>query len=398
MINKEQIDAWIEEAKQRASSAPLIIQYIGGRLQTLSERNEALLAENIELRSGRKVEEFESRIATLEYQLEILKRQMAGLPEGMAAQAGEQMGVLIYHPKGQILRVDVSARDLRAGQIARLNSTAWTDGMPRLLAAQASEELLLVFDSGRTEALALEQITPAASGDGLDWHSGYTAETRGKEELVSILPVGRMAIYDACLQISRRGCAKKMMRGAFETHLAKSFIGSGVKSKLDKTCALLLGDKNDQLALATREGYLLSLSVEQLPYTTEEILKLSATDYVVAGFVIDQQTDFVCVTQTGKVIHREVNWFEEAASFKSRGQAIFSQSRREAGTVLISAGVFDASDWYVALDDAGRVSLDSMARLVESGTVALDASATDTPTQVIDWIVLPVRPTAQGKK
>lgn len=397
MIKKEQIETWIEEARQRASSAPLIIQYIGGRLQDLSERNEALLAENIELRTGKKVDEYEGRIAALEYQLEILKRQMTDLPEGTPTQAAAAACLLIYNPKGQVLRVDVAIGGLQAGQAARLGSDAFVGGAPHILITQVSEELLLVFDSGRTETLAVEQLAPVHEIDGIDWQSGYVAETRGGEELAAILPVGRMALYDACIQISRRGCAKKMMRGAFENHIGKSFIGTGVKSKLDKTCALLLCGKQDLLVLATREGYLLSMTVEQLPYTTEEILKLGTTDYVVAGFIIHRQDFFVSVTQTGKVIHREVNWLEEPASFKSRGQPVFSQARREAGTTLISAAGIQASDWYAALDETGAVTIGTAAQMVESGALALAETAEGSPIRVVDWIILPNGTIQPGK-
>jgi hypothetical protein len=63
MINPDQIEEWIHEVEQRPSSAGLIIEYISRRLRDLTARNEELLAENISLRMGKKVEEYESRIA-----------------------------------------------------------------------------------------------------------------------------------------------------------------------------------------------------------------------------------------------------------------------------------------------------------------------------------------------
>ncbi len=78
MINQNKIDEWIREVEERPASAALIIQYIANRLSELASREEELSAQNIELLNGRKVEEYENRIANLEYQLELLKRQLGG--------------------------------------------------------------------------------------------------------------------------------------------------------------------------------------------------------------------------------------------------------------------------------------------------------------------------------
>ena len=78
LINRDKIDEWIREVEERPASAALIIQYIANRLSELAAREEELAAQNIELLSGRKVEEYENRIASLEYQLELLKRQLGG--------------------------------------------------------------------------------------------------------------------------------------------------------------------------------------------------------------------------------------------------------------------------------------------------------------------------------
>lgn len=76
MISPDKIDEWIREVEERPSSAALIIRYIANRLSELASRDEELSAQNIELLSGRKVDEYESQIASLEYQLELLKRQL----------------------------------------------------------------------------------------------------------------------------------------------------------------------------------------------------------------------------------------------------------------------------------------------------------------------------------
>ena len=78
MITPEKIDEWIQEAEERPWSASLLIRHIANRLNEVSQWNEELHAENIALRSEKKVEEFERQIASLEYQLELLKRQVGG--------------------------------------------------------------------------------------------------------------------------------------------------------------------------------------------------------------------------------------------------------------------------------------------------------------------------------
>ena len=83
------IEEWIKEVEARPASAQAILKLIAGRLRDLTERNEALLAENIALQDGSKVEEYKRRIAHLEYQLDLLKRRFGVNPEELAALAAE---------------------------------------------------------------------------------------------------------------------------------------------------------------------------------------------------------------------------------------------------------------------------------------------------------------------
>jgi hypothetical protein len=48
----------------------------------------------------------------------------------------------------------------------------------------------------------------------------------------------------------------------------------------------MLSRKNDIAALVTYEGKVTAFDVENLTYTTEDRIKLSATDYVVGSFVL----------------------------------------------------------------------------------------------------------------
>jgi len=69
------IDEWIKEAEERPHSAVTIVKLAAKRMRELTERNEELLAENIALQNGTRVEEYQKRIAHLEYQLDMLKRR-----------------------------------------------------------------------------------------------------------------------------------------------------------------------------------------------------------------------------------------------------------------------------------------------------------------------------------
>ncbi len=125
MITPEKIEEWIKEVGERPASAPIILQYISNRLRELTDRNEELLAENIALISGKRVEEYEQRLAHLEYQLELLKRQigsnlspeaMRGLDQATAdSKSPEDLNILIYRPEGRILSVELNPQSLMDG-------------------------------------------------------------------------------------------------------------------------------------------------------------------------------------------------------------------------------------------------------------------------------------------
>jgi len=57
LIPSQKIDEWVREVEERPSSAPVILRFIASRLSELAQRNEELLAENIELQTGQKVEQ-----------------------------------------------------------------------------------------------------------------------------------------------------------------------------------------------------------------------------------------------------------------------------------------------------------------------------------------------------
>jgi DNA gyrase/topoisomerase IV subunit A len=376
MITPEKIDEWLREVEERPSSASLIIQLIANRLSALSRRYEEVLAENTLLLTGKKVEEYEARIASLEYQLDLLKRQLGG--ETAAAAAGEASpataSLFIYTSQGLVLRRELdpselaSSRDLGQLRGQPAGAEEGPPPVPQLLAVGSHEELLFLFDSGRTATIAAADI-PAAAGD-LDWEQASLEEPRGGEELAAIVPIGRMPLSDCCVQASRQGAIKKMVRSAFESYVAKHFVGTGVKLSTDRTCGLALCEKDDRVVLASQEGYLLTVETARLAYAIEDSIRLSPTDHIVTAFALGQKKQIALLTNTGKCIVRDTGWLEPAGtSLRTRGQAAFSDERRKGGIRLVGAAAVDEKDWGAALDSDGRLGVYPMRDLLGAGTV-----------------------------
>jgi len=393
LITLDKIEEWIREAEERPASAPLIIHYIAKRLSELANRNEELLSENIELRTGRKSEEYEGRIANLEYQLELLKRQLSGEASASAVvSAGEPSqaegssstliaktnSLLIYNPQGGVLRVELTASDLisRKPVAGFPGEVAAEDTPPRLLVTSSREELLFVFDSGRTAALPADEV-PAAGREGLDWRQAFIQEPRGSEELATILPIARMSLYEFSVQTSRRGFVKKIRQDFFESYIASAYIGTGVKLPSDKPYSLTFCGKDDLLVMVSKEGYLFSVDVNRLPFAAEEAMRLSATDHIVAAFVIAQKPSILIVTQSGKAIHRDVSWLEPVSSFnKTKGQPVFSKERRESGVRVVGAAPVDENDRGLALSGDGKINAYKMGDLFDTGSLLAKPSPT----------------------
>ena len=100
------IDEWMKEAETRPESAVTIVRLVSKRMVELTARNEELLAENIALQNGTRVEEYQKRIAHLEYQLDLLKRrfgsegvELAELPTQSAA--ASTLSLLVYNAYGR---------------------------------------------------------------------------------------------------------------------------------------------------------------------------------------------------------------------------------------------------------------------------------------------------------
>jgi DNA gyrase/topoisomerase IV subunit A len=373
LIDPNKIDEWIREVEERPSSAALIIQYLANRLSELASREEALAAQNIDLLSGRKVEEYESRIATLEYQLDLLKRQLGGeinLPLEMIAKKPpcEALNLLVYNPQGLVLRGEMDLGKLVSGQaVGRIRGEEfYTDLRPVTLVTTSTEELLFVFDTGRTVVAPVSQL-PLVQIEAYNWQAAYVEEPHVKEELATIHPIARMSLYESCIQVSRRGYIKKIKTSFLAAHIAENYIGTGVKLPADKTFSLTFSNRNDLFVMVSQEGYIFSMPVEKLPVAIEEVIHLGITDHIVSAFTSGGKPSILFITQNGKVVHRDASWLEPASTFKTRGQALLSKERREAGIRIVGASAVDETDWGVILSSDGTLTVHQLGELLAAG-------------------------------
>ena len=366
------IEEWIKEIEHRPGSAMTILKLISGRLRDLSERNEELLAENIALQDGSRVEEYRKRIVHLEYQLELLKRRFGLDQEHLEALAVEPAAVpldlLVYNALGRILRIEPIPEN--AAPAALSGEMSAGGEAPRLLALPANEELLLLFSTGRVSTCPVEDLPVQPAGG--DWNLDQASlpdEPHAGERLVCVMPFSGLALADFFLQTSRRGCVKKTMTSMAKTVLENQYLGKGAIQKMDQPLDLSLCRKKELFALVTQTGRLLGLEVEALSYSVEERIKLEATEHVVAGFIIQPEDLLLCLTQTGKVISRSAGFIEPVKSSASRGQALIPAARLEQGVRFIGAAAVRETDRVAVLDAAGNLSLHAQAALTGAGVV-----------------------------
>ncbi len=383
---QQKIDQWIKEAEERPASALSILRLIANRLRDLSARDEELLAENIALQDGSRVEEYQQRIAHLEYQLDLLKRRFGPAAFAVAEAAmqpapPQSVSLLLYHPNGRVLRqaVPPAAGQTPPAALAHLaGELAPGNELPRLLAVSSEEELLLLFSSGRVSTCPVADISPSG-GEGvaaLTWESGSLPdEPHGGEHLSALIPLTALPLSDFVLQVSRRACVKKTIISMTGTILSNHFIGRGTLQKADQPFEALLCQKQAVLALVTYEGRLLALDVDDLTYSAEERLRLEPHDHVVAAFAVAPDQSLLCLTQTGKVIHREAGSLEPARSANTRGQALISPARLDQGTRFIGAAALRQDERVLVLDGTGSLDLYAWSDLKGAGALPEGKSA-----------------------
>lgn len=373
MSFSQKIDEWMKEAEARPESAVAIVRLIARRLRELTERNEELLTENIALQNGSRVEEYEKRIAHLEYQLDLLKRRFGtgeALPAELPATPVEELtlSLLVYNNYGRIFRLEPDAVAESLGRIE--DETLTNSEQPRLLLVSSDEDVLLLFTSGRISTYPVRDIPCVELGGIWPWEqAALPDEPRAGEFLACITPLSNLPLSDFFLQVSRRGCVKKTMTAMAQSILGNHYLGKGAIQKLDQPFDTVLCQKKDLFAFVTLEGKLLGLDVDGLPYSAEDRIKLTASDYVIASFVPHTNQSMLFVTQTGKVVQRESGSLELTKSPLAKGQALIPPVRLEQGIRFVGAASVGEQDRLAVLDATGSLSVHSAEALAGAGAI-----------------------------
>lgn len=372
------IDEWMKEAEARPESALTIVKLISKRLRDLTERNEELLAENIALQNGTRVEEYQKQIAHLEYQLDLLKRRFGRedispvepAPDSVEAST---LNLLAYNANGRIIRIEVEPDAQSLGRI--------TDQMlngrepPRLLGIPSNEEVLLLFTSGRVSTHTVGSLPSLDVGGTWSWEEGgLPDEPRAGEILACVIPLSHLPLSDFFLQVSRRGCVKKTMTSMAQSILGNRYLGKGAIQKSDQPFDVTLCQKNARFVFITHEGHLLGLDVDELSYSAEERMRMTASDYVIASFITRPDESLLFVTQTGKVIHRESASFELSKSPSAKGQTLISPKRLEQGIRFIGAASVQDEDRVVVLDSEGNLMVHLAEAITGAGSIEAGGS------------------------
>jgi len=373
MSFSHKIDEWMKEAESRPESAVTIVRLIARRLRELTGRNEELLAENIALQNGTRVEEYQKRIAHLEYQLDLLKRRF-GNDETLLAEAPAKtaetatLDLLVYNTYGRIFRLELDPSSQALGRIS--DNALSNSEQPRVLAIPANEEVLLLFTSGRVSTHAVSGIPSVDCGGAWSWdQAALPDEPRSGEFLAGIMPISQLPLSDFFVQVSRRGCVKKTMTSLAQSILGNHYLGKNTLQKSDQPFDVSLCHKKDLLAFVTLEGRLLGLDVDELSYSAEERMRMTATDYVIASFVPHLDKSLLFVTQTGKVIQREHDSLELSRSPLAKGQALIPPARLEQGVRFIGAASVRDEDRIVALDATGSLSVHVVETMTGTGSI-----------------------------
>ena len=377
MAFNKKIDEWMKEAEERPASAIAIVKLVANRLRELTERNEELLAENIALENGTRVEEYRKQIAHLEYQLDLLKRRFGvddissvALPTIVTVD-DSTLSILIYNARGRVFRVELTEDAKEVGQI--VGDIVGSDEPPRILAVRSNGEVSLLFTSGRIETYPVGNIPTVELGSKWNWDkAALPDEPRAGELLACIASFSHLPLSDHFLQISRRGCAKKNMTSMAQSILGNHYIGKGSLQKSDQPFDLMLCRKQNIAMFVTYEGKVIALDVDDLSYAIEERIKLSATDYVIASFIAPTDSTLICVTQTGKVIQRESKSIDTSKSSTAKGQALISPSRLEQGVRFMGAAAVQDGDQVMVLDAKGRLRILEAESMIGAGLIEAD--------------------------
>ena len=167
--------------------------------------------------------------------------------------------------------------------------------------------------------------------------------------------------------------------------LANHYIGSGVKQPLDRTFSIHLCNKDSQIVFVSHDGYMLRLELSKVSASSEEVIRLGVSDYLVNTFLFNPGKVILVMTQAGKAIQLTDDRIELASSLKTKGQSILSPQRREKGARIMWAGLVSEDDWSVVLYQDGQIGLSSVKEILDSGLVSQDSQIlafTTIPSQI----------------
>jgi DNA gyrase/topoisomerase IV subunit A len=211
--------------------------------------------------------------------------------------------------------------------------------------------------------------TVEAGGEWAWEEAALPDEPRAGETLVCIAPFSHLPVSDFFLQVSRRGNVKRTMTSMAQNVLSNHYIGKGALKKADQPFDLTLCNAGARLAFVTYEGKLLGLEIDDLSYTIEARITMSASDYVIASFLPRPEDALIFVTQMGKVLHRAGSVIETTKSAAAKGQALISANRLGQGVRFMGAAAVQDSDRVAVLDAGGQVVIYEANAMTGSGSI-----------------------------
>ena len=368
MIKSSKIQEWINEIEERPMIAPFIVRRLSDRLLELDQLNEELRSENLLLSTGQKTAELERRIAELEYQIELLKRQVH---EDPASTYSDTANLLIYDTEGRILTHQFSPRTiLSAGVQLSLQGTKAHRDDVHLLVAVPQDELVMLMHTGRIATMKAKEIVHPAS-DPLTWEKAFKLDLRSGEKLASVAAITQAPFCEHFIQVTRKGYARSFPQDLFQTFLSRRNLGKGVKSDADQLLCLLLGSAEDILVLVSRGGYISALPVSRLTVGLEEIMRLDMQDYLVAAFIIHPEQLLVIAAEDGELLVQKNPWGDPADANGIKRRVL---ARSKAGSLhLMGAGAAGSGSTAFLLSSSGEINVQ---RITESTPAKPSAPAT----------------------
>ena len=193
--------------------------------------------------------------------------------------------------------------------------------------------------------------------------------TQASHSPACVMPISRLPLSEFFVQVSRRGCVKKTMTSMAQSILGNHYLGKGTLQKSDQPFDVRLSLKKDLFAFVTFEGKLLGLDVNELPYSSEDRIKLTASDYVIGSFLPHPEESMLFFTQKGKVIHREAASLELSRSPLAKGLPLISPAHIEQGVRFVGAASIRERDRIVVLDAKGNLKIHQAEAVTGSGSI-----------------------------